>query len=474
MMRFYIVFDIALCLGFAWCEPEVVIKRMDSGVSPGFCTNVSFSYPGWEVTDLLLTNVRIDFQIINNANPSVKTFCSGDVTDSSRNLHECNDHQTLFAYDIRSALLAINQTWTCDETNIKFVGIGNVTLDCSSNAGNCSALNTEPILGTLIAPVQITPTPISAPRGTNRTGCTRNSRIPAWEVSNLFYQRVDFGPPCNPVSGQCPSTRLYYGDIEFDLVNAATGDKRHCGAQYLGLSDLQSGYGDWLSCGAGLVFINLLPPPGRDHETTTFFRFNHSTNTLELNQTWYCDDLGFRDEYSFTAYGAVGPALDPGVAYIGNLTVPQVRVNTSSPVLVVPATVVEEHKLAPNTLHRPQAFGRSCTVTSVLEPPKSFQIYDFWFSTYWKDANLRTSYVYMYVTNWMFNIELNFNAEGAAMTPGITGLSDPSIWYGCNGGDFSASPGGRLLNCSFAFDRVANRLSVREDWVCADKDHEHP
>ena len=74
----------------------------------------------------------------------------------------------------------------------------------------------------------------------------------------------------------------------------------------------------------------------------------------------------------------------------------------------------------------------------------------------------------------MFNTELNFNSEGPAMVPGVDGVSDPDMWYGCSGGDSATSPASELLNCSFSFDRVANRLSVREDWVCADKDSGNP
>jgi hypothetical protein len=75
--------------------------------------------------------------------------------------------------------------------------------------------------------------------------------------------------------------RLYYGIVEFDLLNTATDDERHWGAEYLGLSDLGPGYDDWLSCGAGLVFFPS-PPPTREHQTSMFVQFNDSSNMLEL------------------------------------------------------------------------------------------------------------------------------------------------------------------------------------------------
>lgn len=80
----------------------------------------------------------------------------------------------------------------------------------------------------------------------------------------------------------------------------------------------------------------------------------------------------------------------------------------------------------------------------------------------------------MYVRNGLFNTELNFNAEGLAMVPGVNGVSDSDVWYGCGGGNSGMSPASGLLTCSLSFDRVANRLSVREDWVCADKNAEDP
>jgi hypothetical protein len=427
------------------------------------------------VNNFVLTGNEIHFQLVNNAHPSLNTTCSKSDNVLAIGYHECDDPQTKFAYDSKSSVLAVNQSWTCDDTNLRFVGMGNTTLDCSPNAVTCSVPGAKSFPGSLLSPVQITPKPVPAPPGADKPGCTNKSKAPAWEVGDLYYQRIVMGPLCDMVSGRCPpGPPLYYGRLEFDLVNAATDDRRHCRAEYLGLSDLESGYDDWLACDAGLVFFNLPRPPTIHHETKTFFRFNHLFNRLELNQTWYCNDLGDRNEYSFNSYGHLRPVLDQGVGYVGNTEVQQIRVNASSPSLIVPTTVVNGQKLAPNTLRRPQAFGRSCTFTSLFDPPTSFRISDFWFTTRWRDAKLRSSYLYMYVVNWMFNIELNFNAEWDNMTPSVAEVSDPNAWHGCNGGNFSARPGNSLLNCSFAFDRATNRLSVTEDWICADKDHEHP
>ncbi|KAK3295274.1 uncharacterized protein B0H64DRAFT_358759 [Chaetomium fimeti] len=471
-MRFLARISVGVLAGFAWCEP----RRLATDTQ-GLCTNVSLSYPGWEVTDLVLVDNRIDFQLVNNADPDNKVLCSGHSTSSHVDYQECNDKQARFAYESESSILAFNQTWSCADSSLTFIGIGNTTLGCPSSPHDCSASNNPPkaILASLLAPVQLTPKPIQPPPGANTTNCTRSSRPPIWEITNLTYQRLDFGPPCNPVSGACPPGKLYYGEIRFDLLNRATGDRRACGAQYLGLSDLQAAASttDWLACDAGLVLINPAPVPPADYQTMTYFWFDHASNTLRLNQTWYCGDLGDREEYGFVGYGAVSPALDPGVDYIGNMTVPQVRVGASAPTLVVQGEAMRE-KLPPYSLRRPRVFGDSCTATSLVSPPETFQIRDFWFSTYLTNARVRTGYVWMYVRNEVFDLELNFNSEGPAMIPGVDGVSDPNVWYGCSGGDSAAAPGTRLLNCSFAFDRAANRLSVREDWVCADKDNENP
>lgn len=476
-MRPLTVFGIPLLWDFACCE----LTKRDSGSngSPGFCTNVSLSYPGWEVTGFLRTNSRVDLQLVNNASPNITTSCSWDTTSaaSPSGLRECNDNRTRFAYDSTSSLLMVNQTWTCDETNLTFVGVGNITLGCPLDAGNttCSVQDSKAVPASLIAPVQIMPKPVPAPFGAEEIGCTRRSRAaPAWEVSNLYYQRIEAGVACMNPGGVCPPGRLYYGIVDFDLVNAVTGEKRHCGADSLSLSDLQDGDpSEWLACDAGLVFFNLPRPLTKEYETIPYFRFTHRTNTLHLNQTWYCTDMGDSSTQSrFVAYGAVQPALDPARSpgYIGNMTVPQVRVDGSAPTLAVAAADVREQELPPHTVQRPQAFGRSCTAASLVLAPTSFRIQEFMFYTFdWKDAAAKatTSYLSMWVTNSVLNRQQHFTAGGDPMAPG-------AVWYGCNEGSFSAPAGSPLLNCSFAFDSVAKRLSVREDWICADKDHEHP
>jgi hypothetical protein len=199
------------------------------------------------------------------------------------------------------------------------------------------------------------PALVLVPSEINSTDYTRNSRTPSWEVNNLYYQRVFVGPPCVSPSGQCPPGSLYYGDVEFDLVNLATGDARHCGALWLGLNDVYNESPDWLACDAGLVFFPPTPTTWNDeHQTMTYFRFNHSMNTLMLNQTWYC--AGLREggaEYGFSAAGEISPALDPGVHYIGDMTVPEVRVNASAPSLRVLATAVSEGKPVRDGPERP-------------------------------------------------------------------------------------------------------------------------
>lgn len=468
------VFANAMLQSLAWCDG-----------SPGLCTNVSLSYPGWEVSSFLLADDRVDVQLVNNARPGSSIGCSGDQHTSSSS-YGCNDSQTMFMYEGGSAVLAVNQTWTCDDTNLTFVGIGNATLDCpSTDAASCS-VGPKTIRASLLAPVAITPESVRVPPEAQKQGCTRKSRSPSFEVSNLFYQRLEFGVPCGPVATNCPAAPLYHGIVEFDLVNTATGNSSHCSVTTLALSDLMTTYADlqenWFPCDGGLIFINPVPEAAKDAKHRSIissFRLNHTSNSLEVKQTWYCNDQGDHDEYEFTAYGVVSPALDPTLDYVGNMTDPQVRVGAASPAVTVPGSVVEE-KLPPNALERQQVFGRSCTVTSLVSPPTSLRISDFEFSTYWKDKwdksppTVRTSYVFMYVTNWMFNIELTFNSEGEALTPGVPGVSDPSRWYGCNGGLFTALEGSPLLNCSFAFDRTSGRLSVREDWICADKDGDEP
>ena len=68
-MRSLTALTVGVFSTFARCEAQGLAKD-----TPGPCTNISLSYPGWEVTDLVLTNHRIDFRLVNNADADIRTF----------------------------------------------------------------------------------------------------------------------------------------------------------------------------------------------------------------------------------------------------------------------------------------------------------------------------------------------------------------------------------------------------------------
>ena len=498
--RLPILSCIALLQGLVHSQHgEVAVKRSPGATrSPGFCTSVSFSYPGWELTGLLITKDRIDFRLVNNAKPDINITCSGGSADPpSSSYRECSDRHTRFHYEAESAVLSINQEWTCEETGLAFLGVGNTTTDCSSLTDTCRLSGGKSILGSLLAPVQISPSPVPVPVGADKAGCTSSSRTsPGWEVINLVYSRRDlaeitcwFSPVCTP--NRQPG---WVSTIEFDLVNTVTGDRRYCSATGARLSDVQQDYGpyrgEWESCEGGNTFVSYGSlPVTKAHQARTFFRFNHTSNALELNQTWYCNDLGDHDEYALNAVGSVSPALNPSVRYVGNASLGQINVNAASPSLDISGRLVGDEKLPTRALERPEAFGHSCTISVLLNPPTHLRIFEFRYIDFWKNASARTGRVYMFVDNFVTDTKFSYPqddpghdffiyetyAESPAMLPGIPGVSDPSVWYGCDNGNSAVRAGELFLrNCSFAFDRATNLLSVREDWICADKDHGHP
>jgi hypothetical protein len=78
-----------------------------------------------------------------------------------------------------------------------------------------------------------------------------------------------------------------------------------------------------------------------EYVTDTMFRFNHTSNTLELNQTWTCGDGG----RNLTAYGAVEPALNPAARYVGDTSLGEVHVDAVSPVIEVRGALVQHSSL---------------------------------------------------------------------------------------------------------------------------------
>ncbi|KAH8911739.1 hypothetical protein BR93DRAFT_921720 [Coniochaeta sp. PMI_546] len=237
-----------------------------------------------------------------------------------------------------------------------------VALGCAPSGAGIRSEDSKLVRASVLAPAKMTAKALARPPGAEQVGCAQKSRSPSWDIRGLYYDRVDFGPPCISPSGTCggpfgPPQTLYYGELAFDVINTATDESHHCDVRYLGLSDLDTGHEEWLPCVDSIIFINVREPPGLDHITSTFFRFNHTSNMLELNQTWYCSDTDDHNEYSFTAYGAVSSALDASAAYIGNRALGQIRVNGSSPNITVSATIESEQRLPHNT-HQ-QAFRHS-------------------------------------------------------------------------------------------------------------------
>ncbi|KAK3343620.1 hypothetical protein B0T25DRAFT_634676 [Lasiosphaeria hispida] len=218
------------------------------------------------------------------------------------------------------------------------------------------------LLPLLLLLLPLLPLSHSAPTSRTTPSCAALSRTNlTFTVQSLLYTRIFMGPPCVGPSPVCPPGNLYYGQLSFDLTNPATSDKRPCSASFIGLNDVYttgatpdsySGADLWLRCEQGLVFFPEQPGVTRpDRETTTYFRFSHGENRLEVEQSWYCDERGVGGgELMFMGRGAASPALAHGEGeggYVGNMTVPGVRVGGREEVLVVSGEVVSERVLEP-------------------------------------------------------------------------------------------------------------------------------
>ncbi|KAJ9160586.1 hypothetical protein NKR19_g3075 [Coniochaeta hoffmannii] len=167
--------------------------------------------------------------------------------------------------------------------------------------------------------------------------CTQHSETPSWSVLNLTYKRINFGPPCVSPSGSCAPPfggqpqALYYGELKLDILNKVTNQSHHCDVSSLSQSDLSTGSEEWLPCIEGTIFIMV---PG--YVTDTMFKLNHTSNSLELNQTWTCQDQG----KNFTAYGLVSPVLDTSAKYVGNRDLGQIQIQGASPNIEVEGKLV--------------------------------------------------------------------------------------------------------------------------------------
>jgi hypothetical protein len=174
--------------------------------------------------------------------------------------------------------------------------------------------------------------------GSSSDACTAFS--PTWQVLNLTYDRTDHQPGCWSPLGTpypfCHPTPLWYGRLAFDVVNDVTQSSHHCDVETIGLADAIAvddiDQGQWLPCITGMIFI--MTP---EYVTDTMFKFNHTTNMLELNQTWSC-----AEGHNVTAVGSVSPVLDWGDRHIGDQSLGAVHVDAVSRNITVHGTVVSE------------------------------------------------------------------------------------------------------------------------------------
>ena len=163
--------------------------------------------------------------------------------------------------------------------SIKFWAVGNITgtaagipLSCTEDqsTSTTSCQSTQPLLvkGSLLSPVQITPSYLPGPLGHDTKGCTAQARTPAWEVAatQLNLRKV--------------AGNLQSGNAFVIITNDHIGYTASCGGV---LSDV--GGPQTLNCQGQTAFRR----PDL-YQIDTVLGFDPKTFSLTVNQTWFCDD----------------------------------------------------------------------------------------------------------------------------------------------------------------------------------------
>ncbi|KAH9892374.1 hypothetical protein F4778DRAFT_750365 [Xylariomycetidae sp. FL2044] len=445
------------------------------------CSDLSFTYPGWELRDFTLQGDYVEFYLDSLIDSQLDVYCSDrprstcdqdpkENCASPAGIDGSHSEEAHFSFDRETSALMINQTWSCEDRGypFTFTGTGETMLridcvedDTISNETTCKGAD-QRVLASLLVPAHINPqsqAPIPPP-GHDNVGCRvrSESRAP-FVLKDLSFVHSERTPP-SPI----PFVNLQEL-TSYNVTNQATGQTQRCsgGASNSGSVFDPSG---WYACisGDGLTDDD----DDGNYDIVTVHSWDNATQRLAINQTWYCDE----DPQHPLQYTAFGEAKNIPTNCTRSYPLFEVREECSMPDVNMTIVDLEVIELPPDALNRPKLVEHSCTIASFVD--MSFEISDFQFpERYWSNSY-----------DWFNNTPVVITMENKGLGDGTAtarnghypvSLDGPIVpldetWQNCESFRF---PGG-LIHCSLRFNRVTGVLAVNQTWQCSDKDSQHP
>ena len=298
------------------------------------CTAVSLAHPDWTVSDLAYKpkteNDRapmLTFSLASRAFGANVTceYVQQDQTTEQLQTPACVPQPNSNLETSRSKLalrfrpldqrLFVQEDWICGDTkgtySTNFTAAGDASIPSNTST------TTSTIRGSLLKPVPLTPTRAPAPPNANNPGCTRSLEGASWPwrsiwgFSHFLYEStrratVYSSPGLSDFSDPIIQRNLvpYTRTLQFTLTNYANNYTASCTLDDPALDNATTTAQTWFSCPPLTTNSSLHRYP--QYPIQTYILLDHSTSTLKINQTWYCNDTG--KPYRITAQGRTSPA----------------------------------------------------------------------------------------------------------------------------------------------------------------------
>ncbi|KAK3323091.1 hypothetical protein B0H66DRAFT_621269 [Apodospora peruviana] len=298
------------------------------------CTELSLTYPDWSLSDLVDDSRSLTFTLAGRSSGSVircsvQTLSTDEVVAATCSPQDSNSQATR-GIGSRSNLTVtfrpgdrgffIQEDWTCGDTkglsSTNFTAIGNMTITSPPSA---LPRNTTNIKGSLVQPFSLTPTVFPPPPNANTPSCTAQSNNvsdrPTWGMTHFLYKVVKHTLQLSAgldISNPDIQQALYPTNktLEITLINYANNLTITCTFDVRSplLDNPDNAPTGWFAC----------PPITSTRETLhsstpypieTYFLFNRTAASLQINQTYYCSDIG--TPYRITATGHTYPGAYP-------------------------------------------------------------------------------------------------------------------------------------------------------------------
>ncbi|KAH8896433.1 hypothetical protein GQ53DRAFT_603414, partial [Thozetella sp. PMI_491] len=441
----------------------------------GNCTTASFRAPSWFIQDFQTypdlnktTNIAsASFSLLNratgleaivNCTDAQAPWANGTWSRCEAKVLNGGFAQVWALVTPQESTIRVNETWGCDdrEPHQAFTAAGNTTflITCTEIDG---CIQTDPIAlirGSLSSPVAITPAWSRGTPGHYKPGCAFAAWSPSWELTKIEYlNRTEDGGGSNLAGAR---------QLNFTLFNPVIGYQVGC---LVHLSPGNDNAPAQFSCSNTSD-----PRPNSRYHIDTDVRFEPANFGININQTWFCDDVDEARPVRIQATGGMVMNLECNVVHSpGSGSGPASTTQECTGVrFTMYGSPMSQTVLPPYSIEDPLLTPDGCTASSIMSPSWGF-------SNFRIESRPSNSTETSSTVSFDMVLETQDNEflhSVAVSRPNITLGTMQDSWYPCTFAQGEAPVAPR--NCSFRYRPSTNTLDVDAEWTCNDLDSKHP